>query len=249
MNSSTYLGQVVPTKLFGDPIPAPDLKAIFGEVNKIYVYTASRTPLKHIASATAVSEWVKNNFPSAEIVGLSADAPSEIHEQPIGREQTTLGAANRMKNLTDRLSTAEICKDLGNTLLILVSMENGLIAEKIPNLKNPTTFEIPGEKSSAWVDRCVVQVKIRKDTREWQGEAISKGVTAPVACVKSSAETNWSETAGAFIEKTYRFDAKDWHKEMAGISRKKLISDTVLTALKNSIPPKFFLYWTENNTL
>lgn len=231
MNSSTYLGQVVPTELYGDPIPAPNLKAIFGEEEDIYVYIASKTLLKHIDSATAIYKWVEHYFPSATIVCQGSDVPSEVNEQPIGLEQTTLGAANRMKNLTKKLLTTKLC----NGFQILISMENGLIAEKVPNLKNPTIFEIPGVKSSAWVDRCVVLVKIWRNAREWQGEAISKGITAPVACVERARETDWSKTAGSFIQETYKLDAKDWHKEMAGISREQLISDTVLAALKNSI--------------
>src|SRR5271154_892600 len=205
---------------------------------KVNVFVASKNELKVQAAKTATLNWLRellgfNNEANYSITGF--EIPSEISEQPTDKSYTTIGARNRLSNLRKELEQY-IIND--NSLYILIALENGLIQEHVPYIKNREIFV--NSNDMVWVDRCVVLGEVLFCDNCWHLDIISNGVTTPKAEVKLSEESNWSKTAGSFIATKYGWNAKDWHGAICGTGILEIMTDGIECALglPFAIPPK-----------
>jgi non-canonical (house-cleaning) NTP pyrophosphatase len=148
---------------------------------------------------------------------------SNVEEQPVNG-RTYEGAMNRLTHL--KMLAKEM--EAEDTLSVFVSMENGIFSEQVEDLQNPELF-YDTERQAAWVDRCIVIIEVAS---RGIASAYSQGVTVPVSAVLASLQTGCSKTCGFFIENEYGFASKDWHGQMAGVSRKELMEEAIVSALK-----------------
>lgn len=198
----------------------------------VSVFVSSANALKVDAANKAVNQWLLS-FLRKDICFVTTEGiecASDIDEQPHGMDITTKGAMNRLTNLKKQLSEKNF---IPATLNVLVSLENGLMPEKMLDVKNPDIFlDSDNGNDIVWVDRCVVVCEIIFDGKRMTTMAISEGVTTPREAVKSAANTNWSKTAGSFIAETYKWNAKDWHGSIAGKGRQIIMLETIQSSLK-----------------
>lgn len=230
-----FLGQLVapPANQGLSPQAANEIKQAAGQAwgKKVDVLVTSNKPQKMQAAKDSVVAWVKalfNERVGVEVKGFKVS--SGIDEQPHGLDHTKQGAANRLTNMKKELLEKErISENTGDGVLrVLVSLENGIMKERVPNLKNPNVFLTEGE---VWVDRCLEQVEIWLQGRVWRMEAASEGVTTPKEQVEKSAGANWGITAGTFIEEKYHWPNDDWHAGIAGKSRKFIMEELAKATL------------------
>lgn len=239
ISTTDYIGQLFPQYHYDDKITklTPEtLREIRSYVTKdmnkqIIIFVASTNSLKIQAAKICVESWLLEIFGSSdkwkiEINGF--ESASEIDEQPHGFEQTELGASNRLKNMKLGLSKNNIRNF--HTLSILVSLENGIMCERIhsPTIKNSEIFVT--DNNIVWVDRCIVVGEIWFHEKQWKLGAISEGVTTPFDAVILSKQNNWTQTAGFFIAKNYGFNAKDWHISISGKSRQTIMMELIKSA-------------------
>jgi len=226
-----YLGQLIPAPenqglSVGD---SQNIRRLLSRVQDldpdqtIEVFVASKNELKVEATKSAVEAWSQELFPNSnwKIVVKAYECPSEIDEQPHGLELTITGAMNRLKNFPVQSSQ--------RGLSVFVSLENGLMIENVPHLKNKQIFELENPLT-VWVDRCVVAVKIECMGVCCTFHVLSEGVTTPLNEVNLSRDSNWSQTAGSFIAKKYGWNAKDWHGGITGKGRQLIMNEAVKTA-------------------
>ena len=84
------------------------------------------------AANDSVIAWVKALFnDKVEVAVKGYGVPSNIDEQPHGLEHTKQGALNRLNNMKKELGISENTRD--GTLRVLVSLENGIMQEKVPH--------------------------------------------------------------------------------------------------------------------
>ena len=153
-------------------------------------------------------EAVKNAFcqlyPTIEVV--SRNTKSDINEQPIGFEETILGAENRMKHLIEILSFEP-------KVDFYVSIENGLI-----HVSNNKWLDI------AWI----ILIDADKNTKY---EGSSGGILFDTQSVEESRKIGWNTTtAGAIMAKKFDCNSTDPHsfitKNRAG--RRTLITNALI---------------------
>ncbi len=222
---AAYLGQLVaaPKNQGLTPQAATEIKTLY-QGRHIEVFVTSDKALKMQAAKEAVEAWAKHLFSEPMEVSVQGfKVSSDIDEQPHGLEHTRKGALNRLNNLKYELLNMET-----ESLVVLVSLENGIMQEEVPNLKNPEIFLSDGQ---VWVDRCVAKVQIWLDRKSWELDAVSEGVTTPKAEVAKAEASNWTKTAGTFIEETYGFPNADWHGKMAGKGRQAIMEELFKAAL------------------
>jgi hypothetical protein len=106
-----------------------------------------------------------------------------------------------------------------------MKLENGLICEKMTNIKNKETFEVRDQM--VWVDLCVECCEVWFSGKRWENCFISEGVTTPKLAVELSKKSGWSQTAGLFIAEKYGWNAKDWHGTMAEKSRQMIMEELI----------------------
>jgi non-canonical (house-cleaning) NTP pyrophosphatase len=225
--SRTHLGQLLPA-IDSHGFKAEVNKQIssLSEVRKIQAWVASDNAFKVQAAKNSLLLWAEKYSPSATVDAKGVATSSDISEQPHSKEETELGAKNRLTHLKEYVKHTAISFD---ALQVFVSMENGIMQESVPNLKNQAIFI--DTEGKCWIDRCCVVVEVASSTLQLSATALSEGVTAPVSTVKDSEKTNWTKTCGFFIQKEYDFPAKDWHGKMAGKSREAIIQETIQKAL------------------
>lgn len=237
VNSTPYLGQLVPaqnnnclTEVANKQIAE---QARVGDhanaVRKIQVWVASDNALKVNAAKAAVSIWAAKIVDSPDVSAKGFRVPSDIPEQPTGEQQTQLGARNRFNYLKKAAEHESNAREHKDAVQVYVSMENGIVQEKISDLRNPQEFEDTDGK--VWVDRCFVIVEVCVRNLHLESSAFSEGVTTPLKAVEAAKAENWDKTAGSFIELMYGFNAKDWHGAMAGKSREPIMKETIYAAL------------------
>ena len=150
---------------------------------------------------------------------------SEVDEQPHD-DFTLKGSMNRLINMKNALSRQGITNTkLDGVLRVLISLENGLMCEKIPFIKNPGIFEICD--NTVWVDRCVETCEVWFQGKQWQTTSISEGVTTPKYAVLTSKANDWTMTAGLFIAEQYGCNASDWHSTFVGKGRKIIMEELI----------------------
>ena len=227
-----FLGQSVapPANQGLSPQSANEIKETAGQAwgKKVEVLVTSKNALKMQAAKESVTAWVKALFKdSAEIAVKGYGVPSNIDEQPHGLEHTRQGALNRLDNMKKELQKEDIRNGDG-VLRVLVSLENGIMKENVPNLKNQGVFQTDG---GVWVDRCVELVEIWLQGKVWKMEAVSEGVTTPKEQVEQAEQARWGTTAGTFIEQKYGWPNADWHGGIAGKGRKFIMEELAKAAL------------------
>lgn len=233
ISTTDYIGQLVPQQCHNSLTPEA-IKEIKSHISKdlnnhiqVAILVASTNALKIQAAKTCVESWLLESLGNKwEIEVTAFDVASEIDEQPHGLDQTIFGASNRLKNMKLELTK----KNIGNlnTLFFMVSLENGLMYEKIPTIKNPQIFA--ALDGMVWVDRCIVVGEIWFHQEQWKFNAISEGVTTPLDTVILSEKSNWSKTAEYFIAEKYGFNAKDWHTNISGKSRQTIMIELIKNA-------------------
>lgn len=231
--STQYLGQLVPpiesmgfSSKLSDQISTTFINNKAPESRKIQVWVASSNALKVQAAKKAVLSWAASFVPvcTVEVKGIAVT--SDISEQPHSKEETEMGARNRLTHLKDAVRKEALTPDV---LQFFVSMENGVMQEKVEGLGTASIF-VNGN-GNCWIDRCYVVVEIAYTKLEYSASAFSEGVTTPLSAVREADATNWTTTCGTFIENEYGFPAKDWHSKIAGKEREVIIQDAITTVL------------------
>lgn len=217
-SSTECLGQVV------FPITAQTIVKSANNAG-VQLFVASENKVKIAAATNAVLRWLGKR----EVDAKGFNAASNINEQPVGTMETKLGAQNRITHL--KKLAVDSAKE--NTLQIYVSMENGIMPEVVDDVRNRQEF-YDDEHKKTWVDRCFVIVQVYHKGREYEGSSFSEGVTTPLKAVKAAEASNWQKTCGSFIEEMYGFNAKDWHGQMAGVGRQKLMEEAIFHALNGN---------------
>lgn len=217
-SSTEYLGQVVA------PITAQSIVKSAKDA-RVQLFVASENKVKISAATNAVLKWLGQH----ELEAKGFNAASDINEQPVGTAETKLGAHNRITHLK-KMAVGNVKE---NAVQVYVSMENGIMPEVVDDLRNPQEF-LDEQRQTAWVDRCYVIVKVYHKGKEFEGSAFSQGVTTPLHAVKAAEAADWEKTCGSFIEERYGFNAKDWHGQMAGVGRQKLMEDAIFHALNGN---------------
>jgi non-canonical (house-cleaning) NTP pyrophosphatase len=220
--------QVVKDPVQGNgPFNLPNCKGI-----KIYV--ASNKQLKMNASKEAIQSLMQGYLQSVtmEVLGCHA-AESNIKEQPVGVDETKKGAKNRIDNLRKQLHIKQVfaSTESDDVLRIYVSMENGIIKEKLNGVKDKDLFET--EDHMVWVDRCYIICEIYYNCHKKKVKGFSDGVTVPLEFVEASRNSDFNTTAGDFIAKKWDTNGTDWHLKLAGVSRKEIIKNGIVGILKN----------------
>jgi len=248
-----------------------DIKRIIAELGGmtnrlVEVFVTSQNALKVQAAKSAVTAWIQELFKHDhgwKIVEKGFESPSEIDEQPHSINYTKLGATNRLHNMKNELSKLGLIhKNTDGVVRVLVSLENGLMLENVPNVKNPNTFALheqsDEQNNAVWVDRCVEVGEIWFQDKMWCMTAISQGVTTPANEVLSSEKSAWTKTAGAFIAEKYGYNAKDWHGSICGKGRQTIMEELTKSAFglpysisipqqkSNFIPEVYHQYVTES---
>lgn len=111
----------------------------------------------------------------------------------------------------------------------MVSLENGLIQERVLQIKNESAFNLGN--NIAWVDRCIVHVEFYHANNGLSAMAMSEGVTTPKEEAALAEGSNWTKTAGSFIAAKYKVDAKNWHALFSGKGREVIMQEAIKTAL------------------
>src|SRR5574338_1013174 len=193
------------TKFLGQLLPALDVHG-FTEVinkevsssqnsNKIQLWVSSDNALKVEAARHAVILWANKYLPEATVEAKGFGVQSDISEQPHSKEETALGASNRLTHLRGQVLHRPISFD---ALQFFVSMENGIMQEQVDTVANPTDFK--DATGMCWIDRCYVIVEVAYGTLSHQATALSEGVTTPFSAVDASRTSDWQKTCGSFIE-------------------------------------------------
>ncbi len=234
-----YLGQLVPApKDQGMNVSQKQnivdvvTTAMNGKEVKVEISIASKNNLKCNSGYDAVQGFVTEIFQSCMITSTKGyDVESGVSEQPHGLIMTKKGAKNRLKCLYAHVKPKENIEQdtCDGVLRFLVSMENGIMKEKIVKVKNKERFKLP--TGETWVDRCYVIIEIWFNAKKWKTSALSEGVITPLSAVEKSQNSGWNKTAGSFIGKEFKCNPKDWHKQMAGKSREPIMRETLKTAL------------------
>lgn len=153
-------------------------------------------------------EAVENAFcqlyPTIEVI--HRNTKSDINEQPIGFEETILGAENRMKHLIEILSFEP-------KVDFYVSIENGLI-----QVSNNKWLDI------AWI----ILIDAEKNTKY---EGSSGGILFDTQSVEESKKIGWNTTtAGSIIAKKFNCNSADPHSFITNnrAGRCTLITNTLV---------------------
>jgi non-canonical (house-cleaning) NTP pyrophosphatase len=191
----------------------------------IKIYVASTKELKMNAAKEAVQSLMLGHLQSINVEVKGFAAESNIKEQPVGTDETKKGANNRLENLRVLVEKKEqifphIERD--NILRIFVSMENGIINEKLNGV-------------DVLVDRCYIICRIFYNGHKKKVKGFSDGVTVPSECFTESYNTGFNKTAGDFIAKKYDTNGTDWHQKLAGVSRKELIKAGMVDILTTDL--------------
>ena len=238
-----YIGQLVPLPQQKSILSLDHAKEIKNTLvmqggikeRRIEVLVTSGNQLKIDAARNSVVKWIQELFNETmkDIHVQGYAVRSDIDEQPHSQDDTFTGAKNRLKNLKTELLMGGVNSHvLDGTLRILVSLENGIMPEtvKIDPRADPKKFKdiFQTETGAVWVDRCITAVEIWFGGQTWDFTAISEGVTTPRAEVDESKKTNWRETAGKFLEKTYGWKANNFHADLAGKGRELLMKELLI---------------------
>jgi Protein of unknown function DUF84 len=238
MMEPTYLGQLVPAFCVyqKNAFSADDAIEIceddcYKAGIKIQLYVASGNAMKVAAAEKAVKVWADYYFEKHEMLPTQKfEVSSDVPEQP-QEDSTYRGAQNRLEAMKKQVDLSHCVGKIN----VFISMENGIFREVVNNMKNPAVFqEQPGE---AWVDRCFVlgEVNCCGGKKVWPLAARSIGVTTPLKAVLESFNSKLKITAGSFIAKEYGWDAKDWHKSIAGMPRQEIMYRAICRALNIEI--------------
>lgn len=222
------LGQLISSHLTGQELSAQqndEAKTQLIDSSQIVeLYVTSKNALKIQAAVSAVSSWLTKllGHDKWKLQTEGFEVSSDIDEQPHGLEYTRYGAINRLENMKLQLRNQGRWR-------VLISMENGLMVEPHPNVKNPQIFAL--ENDQAWIDRCVVVGEIHFRDIDIPFSSISEGVTTPKDSVLLAEQSGWTKTAGSFIAEKYGLNAKDWHAGMCGKDRQTIMTETIKSAL------------------
>lgn len=235
-----FLGQLVPA-LCNQGFSYKDAGHLKNLVNekgglqgrRVEVFVTSQNAMKVQAAKNSIQTWLTALFKTAllDIHVQGFGVFSNIDEQPHGEVHTRTGALNRLKNMKNELlSTRQLDhRQKDGVLRVLVSLENGIMKERVHVLNNPEIFKNPDE--TVWVDRCIETGEIWFEGQQWEFSAISEGVTAPKNEVELSLKSGWAKTAGSFISGQYGWNAQDWHGGIAGKGRQRIMEELSLVAL------------------
>lgn len=231
-SGSSFLGQLIPAPV-NQGLKSQEISEISKlildlGVNKVELFITSANALKIQASKDAVTKWLAELFPGKNLIIVEEghEACSDVPEQPHGEEITKQGASNRLKNMKALIAQKMNIND--NILRTAISLENGLIFEKVNNVKNPAIFSV--DEQYVWIDRSFVVGEIWLNCKTWNISAISEGVTTPKFEVLQAEQTGWTQTAGSFIAKKYGWNAKDWHGSICGKGRQIIMTETIRKA-------------------
>jgi len=160
----------------------------------------------------AVKKAFLKAFPSNEVQVLTCAASSNINEQPVGYQETLLGASNRLDNTKEQL---------GNRCNYFVAIENGIIET--------------GVSSSPWLDLAWV---ILEDKHGQQWVATSGGIPFSVKYVEAAKDRGYSTTtvADTMAKDIKNLNTKDPHSYLTGglVSREDFLYEALLSALGQS---------------
>ncbi len=239
LSNPPYLGLLIPSPKQEHALTNQEIQAIQDAVNahggmqgrKVEVLVTSGNQMKIDAAKNAVAEWIQQLFHETlinpHVQGFAVS--SNIDEQPHSQDDTLTGAQNRLKNLKKELALNALNSHvLDGTLRVLISLENGIMLEKINPPKNSALFTT--HTGAVWVDRCITTAEIWFNGRTWEFSAISEGVTTPKTEVEASEQTSWTQTAGAFIAKKYGWKSNNFHGDLAGKGRQEIMEDLLKAA-------------------
>jgi len=149
-------------------------------------------------------------YPNYEIEIVLLKAASEINSQPIGNEETLLGAMNRLKNTKIALE--------GKHYDFVVAMENGIIS--ILNGKDTLWFDV------GWI--------ILEDAEGRQSVSVSTGVNFPNRFIAEAEHRGiQGSTVGAIIAQETGADEWNPHQYLTNgqLSRTDLLGQALKTAI------------------
>jgi adenine phosphoribosyltransferase len=161
----------------------------------------------------AVQRAIHSHFTEVdEIVWLTSNAPSGVNNQPVGLQETLLGARNRLSGRPPMP-------------MLRVSMESGL-------------FSKPGTNDEWYCQTCVIVQKCFGDKEDargaWNKEVVvwSLPYSIDADCVQAAGASGWYTTSGSLMALKYACkNASNWHQSVHGIQRADIMSEAIRLAL------------------
>jgi len=162
---------------------------------------------KNLDKINAVQSAMQQLFPNHTISIYTAAVDSKIPSQPIGIQETTEGAQNRLNSFYKTLPV------LHHTFDFVISLENGVNPDKLED------FGVVVVKNAWKKQQITLTEKVKIDQEVWDEYNQTKSQNPDLTC-------------GLVYKALKGYDSSNWHLPVCGKSRIYLLTEAIIRAVE-----------------